>query len=249
MTGTVAGLHKPQRVSLSQQAHLYLRELIAAGRYQPGERLPSQDELAAQLSVSRLTLRDALRSLEHEGVIQVKHGIGTFVSHSYGHRIESGLERLESILELAARQGSQVTFEDLDVSQEPAGKELAHALQVPTGTLLTRVGRTLEVGGRPVAYMLDMAPASLLAPDEIDGSFDGSILNLLKRRSDLILSHAVANIRAINAGDELGARLKVQPRQALQLVEETLYDRDGVPVEFSRNYFVPDFFQFRVVRR
>jgi GntR family transcriptional regulator len=100
-----------------------------------------------------------------------------------------------------------------------------------------------------VAYLLDLAPASLLAPEEIDGAFDGSILNLLKRRSDLCLSHAVAEIQAISAGDELGALLKVKPRQVLQLLEETLYNGDGVPVEFSRNYFVPDFFQFRVVRR
>lgn len=249
MTSAGAGLHKPQRVSLSQQAHLYLREQIEAGRYQPGERLPSQDELAAQLNVSRLTLRDALRSLELEGVIRVKHGVGTFVSPSYGHHIESGLERLESLLEMAARQGFPVAFEDLCVAQEPAGKELALALQVPAGTLLTRVGRTFWVGGRPAAYMLDLAPAALLSPDEIDNAFDGSILNLLRRRSDLNLSHAVANIRAINAGDELGARLKVKRTLALQLLEETLYDRDGVPVEFSRNYFVPDFFQFRVVRR
>ncbi len=249
MTGKGAGLNKPQRVPLSQQARLYLRELIEAGQYQPGERLPSQDELAAQLSVSRLTLRDALRSLEQEGVVQVKHGVGTFVSPSYGHRIESGLERLESILELAARQGSQVTFHDLCVTQEPAGKELAMALQVPSGTRLTQVGRTLQVAGRPVAYMLDLAPASIVAPEDIDNTFDGSILNLLKQRSDLGLSHAVASITAIVAGDELGGRLKVKRNQALQLLEETLYDRDGVPVEFSRNYFVPDFFQFRVVRR
>jgi GntR family transcriptional regulator len=249
MTNIRSGSPKPQRVSLSQQAHLYLRDQIETGRYQPGERLPSQDELAAQLSISRLTVRDALRSLEQEGVIQVKHGIGTFVSPSYGHRLESGLERLESILELAARQGSQVVFDDLYVAQEPADKDLALVLQVPPGTLLTRVGRTFRVGSRPVAYLLDLAPASLLAPEEIDGAFDGSILNLLKRRSDLCLSHAVAEIQAISAGDELGALLKVKPRQVLQLLEETLYNGDGVPVEFSRNYFVPDFFQFRVVRR
>lgn len=249
MTGTGAGLHKPQRIPLSQQARHYLREMIEGGSYQPGERLPSQDELAAQLRVSRLTLRDALRSLEQEGVVQVKHGVGTFVSPSYGHRIESGLERLESILELAARQGSEVTFDDLQVSQEPAGKEVALALSVPVGTLLTRVGRTFRVGRRRVAYMLDVAPASLLDPNEINDAFDGSILNLLKGRGDLTLSHAVANISAINAGDELGVQLKVKPNQALQLLEETLYDRDGVPVEFSRNYFVPEFFQFRVVRR
>ena len=249
MTSARSDLRKPHRVPLSQQAHLYLREMIETGSYQPGEQLPSQDELAAQLSISRLTLRDALHSLEQEGVIQVRHGIGTFVSPSYGHRLESGLERLESILELAARQGSQVVFDDLHVSQELAGKELALVLQVPTGTLLTRVGRTFRVGNRPVAYLLDMAPASILAPEEIDGAFDGSILNLLKRKGDLYISHAVADIQAINAGDELSARLKVKPKQVLQLLEETLYNGHGVPVEFSRNYFIPDFFQFRVVRR
>ncbi|MBN1136855.1 MAG: GntR family transcriptional regulator [Anaerolineae bacterium] len=252
MTSAQPGLRKPRRVSLSEQAYLYLRGMIESGSYQPGERLPPQDELAAQVGISRLTVRDALRSLEQEGMIQIKHGVGTFVSLSGVGRLESGLERLESIVELVARQGSlrsQVTFGDLKVTQEPAGKELAAALQVPAGTLLTRVGRTFRVGSRPVAYMVDMAPALLLAPEEIDGTFDGSILSLLKRRSDLTLSYAVAEIQAITAGGELAARLKVKPQQVLQLLEETLYDGNGTPVEFSRNYFVPDFFQFRVVRR
>lgn len=249
MSDTGSERQKPQRVSLSQQAHHYLRELIEAGHYEAGQQLPSQAELAAQLGISRLTLREALLSLEQEGVIQIRHGIGTFVSPSYAHRLESGLERLESIMDMASRQGSRVTCDDVHVSQEPADKEMARALQVPEGTLLTRVGRTLRVGSRPVAYMLDMAPASLLTPEAIGSAFDGSILNLLKQRSDLDLTHAVADIQAINAGDELSARLKVKPKQALQLLEETLYNRDGAPVEFSRNYFVPDSFQFRVVRR
>jgi len=249
MTDAASESLKPQRVSLSQQAQHYLRGLIDAGSYQPGERLPSHSELAAQLGISRLTLREALLSLEQEGVIVLKHGIGTFVSPSYGHRLESGLERLESILELAAHQGYPVTFDELEVTQEPAGKEMAHALQVPVGTVLTRVGRTIRVGSRPGAYMIDVAPASVLAPEEIDGAFDGSILNLLKRKPDLYLSHAVANILALNAGSELALRLKVKPKQALQLLEEILFNRDGVPVEFSRNYFVPELFCFRVVRR
>jgi GntR family transcriptional regulator len=240
---------KPQRVSLSQQAQHYLRGLIDAGSYRPGDRLPSQADLAAQLGISRLTLREALLGLEQEGVILLRHGIGTFVSPSYRHRLESGLERLESILELAARQGFRLTCVDLQVTRQPADQELALVLRVPVSTPLTRVGRTLQAGAQPVAYMIDVTPGSILAPEEIGPAFDGSVLNFLKRKPDVHLAHAVAGIRAISAGPELGSRLKVEPGQALQLLEETLFGRDGTPVGFSRNYFVPDFFQFRVVRR
>ena len=57
---------KPQRVSLSQQAQHYLRGLMDAGTYRPGDQLPSQAELADQLGISRLTLREALLALEQD---------------------------------------------------------------------------------------------------------------------------------------------------------------------------------------
>lgn len=72
-------------MSLSQQAHLCLHELIEPGSHQPGQQSSSEDELAAQLSISRLTLGDAPHDLEQEGISQPKHGIDTFAP-SYGHR-------------------------------------------------------------------------------------------------------------------------------------------------------------------
>jgi DNA-binding GntR family transcriptional regulator len=43
--------------------------------------------------------------------------------------------------------------------------------------------------------------------------------------------------------------LAVEPGQALLLLEETLFDEEGAPFEFSRNYFIPECFRFQVVRR
>jgi len=54
---------------------------------------------------------------------------------------------------------------------------------------------------------------------------------------------------ALNADDFLAQKLGVEPDQAVLLMEETLFDRDGAVVEFSRNYFVPDCFCFHIVRR
>jgi GntR family transcriptional regulator len=249
MTGTAVQPLKANRLSLSAQTQSYLLDLIEEGAYHAGEQLPSEKELAVQLGISRSTLREALLNLEQDGVVVRKHGVGTFVAPGYEHRLESGLERLESILDLAARQQMQVTVGNLEVQQTPASKDLAERLQVPPGTPLTCVCRVIEVDKKPIAYMADYVISSVLSTADVDGSFGGSVLDLLREKGDLHIAQAVANIVALNAEPTIGQKLKVKPDQALLLLEEVVFDDEGVVAEFSRNYFVPDYFQFHVVRR
>jgi GntR family transcriptional regulator len=89
----------------------------------------------------------------------------------------------------------------------------------------------------------------LLAPEEIDEHFGGSVLDLLRQRENLQAAQAVADIVALDADRSLAEKLAVRRGQALLLIEEILFDDSGTPIEFSRNYFVPDFFRFHVVRR
>jgi GntR family transcriptional regulator len=240
---------KANRVPLSIQAEQYLHDLIERETYHAGEQLPSEADLASQLGISRPTLREALRNLQQGGLIIRKHGVGTFVAPGYEHRLESGLERLESILELATRQGLAVTCNALQVREETASAELAEKLAVHPGTPLTNIRRTIEVGGVPVAYMIDLVLSSVLSTADVDDCFNGSVLDLLRQKPDLNLGPAVAEIIALDADAFLTEKLEVQLGQAVMLMEEVVFDAEGKPVEFSRNYFVPEFFQFRVVRR
>jgi len=240
---------KTNKLPLPLQAQRYLLSLIENGTYQPGEQFPSEADLAAQLGISRPTLREALLNLEREDVLVRKHGVGTFVAPGYGHRLESGLERLESVLELAARQGLQVEFDALQVQEEPADPELADKLQVATGTPLTSVHRVIVVDSVPVAYMSDVTLSSILSPDDVDERFNGSVLDLLRQKGGQQIAQAMADIVALNADASLADKLGVEPEQAVLLIEEILFDEAGTAVEFSRNYFVPDFFRFHVVRR
>jgi GntR family transcriptional repressor for pyruvate dehydrogenase complex len=57
----------------------HLRDLIQQGKLKPGERLPAERELAEMLQVSRPTLRAGLRSLAALGVLESRHGSGTYV--------------------------------------------------------------------------------------------------------------------------------------------------------------------------
>lgn len=238
---------RPDRRPLSVQAYDQLMALLREGRWKPGEQIPPEPQLAAQLGISRATLREALRLLEEEGRILRRQGAGTFVAPE--HRLESGLERLESVLSLAARLGMEASPQDLVVEVVEADRLLAESLRIEKGTPLTRVARTILVNGEPVAYLEDFVPTHWLSPEDLKDRFTGSVLDLLRRHPSLHIQEARAEILALSAPRALAQRLRVRPGDALLLLEETLFDVAGLPVNFSRNYFVPDRFRFYVVRR
>jgi GntR family transcriptional regulator len=249
MTNDTVNPLKMENDSLSDRAREYLLSLIDTGVYEPGQRLPSQVELANQLGISRGTLREALHDLQRQGVIKCKHGVGTFISRNYGQRIEGGLERLESILGLAAQQDLAPSFRELEVEQEPAEGELAERLGIAPGTPVTVVRRTIVVDSTAVAYMVDVVPGSLLALHHVDESFRGSVLDLLTDKLGLPDAWAVSEISTVMATDFLMDRLELSSACSLLLLKETLFDGEGKAVSFSENYFVSEHFRFRVIRR
>jgi len=242
-------MHTPKlnRQPLYTQAHDWLLDLIREKELQPGDQLPSEAQLAGQLGISRTTLREAMHLLVEEGVIVRRQGIGTFIATA--PHLESGLERLESVLALAARQGMETKVEALSVESIEADRALAERLRIDLGAPLTRIRRTVLVKDRPVAYMEDLVPTHRLALQDLDDTFAGSVLDLLRRQNNLCVQEALADITAICADSSLARRLQVSAGAALLLLEETLFDSDGTPIGFSRNHFVPDQFRFHVIRR
>lgn len=70
---------------LYQQIAQQLRQLILAGEFAPGSRLPAERELASQLGVSRPSVREALIALEVEGWVEVRTGSGVYVLERSAH--------------------------------------------------------------------------------------------------------------------------------------------------------------------
>ena len=87
-----------EKKSLAQQTaeRLYAR-IVAEGRPGPGEKLPNELELSQELGVSRTTLREAIRSLVTQGVLEVRRGKGTFVSERVGEIEDFGFGGLEQV--------------------------------------------------------------------------------------------------------------------------------------------------------
>lgn len=80
---TFQSLEQPRRERLSDQISNQIKKLIISKNIQVGEKLPTERDLASQLSVSRVVIREALRSLEQAGFIEIRpgHAGGSFVSN------------------------------------------------------------------------------------------------------------------------------------------------------------------------
>ena len=87
---------KKQNLSQRTAEQLY-NQIVAEGQLKPGDKLPNEVELARQLGVSRATLREALRDLTVQGILEVRRGKGTFVSRQAGEVEDFGFDRLGRI--------------------------------------------------------------------------------------------------------------------------------------------------------
>jgi len=83
-------LKKVQRIRVFDQAVEQLRTAILAGQYLPSSRLPTEQELCDVMDVSRSTIREALRVLEAEGLIDVRRGSGAYVTERISHLATRG---------------------------------------------------------------------------------------------------------------------------------------------------------------
>lgn len=79
------GFSRLKLVPRSTQVREQLEQALARGDYEPGQRLPSERELSEMFGVSRVSVREAIRSLEALGLVEVKHGKGTIATDPSQH--------------------------------------------------------------------------------------------------------------------------------------------------------------------
>ncbi|MBI3243556.1 MAG: GntR family transcriptional regulator [Chloroflexi bacterium] len=230
---------------------LYLRAEEALGQWidslSPGERLPTEPELAKRLSISRATLREAMRLFEERGRIARKPGVGTFVLAPHPI-IESGLEVLESIDTLARRLNLETYVTDLVVNECPADDKHAASLGLAAGASVVEIARTIYAGAVPVAYLTDVLPTGVVTQEEME-NFSGSVLDLLLKRGNPALGQSRTAITAESADGSLARHLSLQRGTPLLHFEAVLYTQDGRAIDHSHSHFTPGYFKFHVVRK
>jgi GntR family transcriptional regulator len=223
--------------------------LIESGHYQPGDRLPPEEELAGLLGISRSTLRETMSHLEGNGVVIRRHGVGTFVAAPARALLEAGLEKLESLRSLAARAGAAEERTGWEVETLVAPAPLAASLSVRPGSALVRVQMTAAIAGYPFAYLDGYVPEHFVDFDELRAYPTGSLLDYLIQRGQVSIAYTRSEVHSVEAGKPIAAHLGLKARAPLLHLDETYFTDVGHPVVRSFNYFMTNRFGFHIVRR
>jgi GntR family transcriptional regulator len=228
-----------------QRLQCELAKVIAGTK--PGDRLPSEPKLAHSLGVSRATLREAMRAFEGQGLIRRRQGVGTFVVGP-ANVIESGLEILESIETQSKKIGLEVTMGEFEIQKIEADEKIGNELGVEKNTQLVQVSRVILADDRPIAYLIDILPESVMGPEDLETGFTGSVLDQLIKSNKYPLSKSKTIIRAVAASSSIARALEIQRGDVLQLFVGQLFDENGIIIDYSHSYFLPGYFNFHVVR-
>lgn len=230
-------------VALWRQIQQILEKEIARGVYEPGERLPTEFQLAERFGVNRHTVRRALGGLEDKGLLRVEQGRGTFVhEHVIDYRLGKRTRFTEN-LSAQSRSGGGVLLEAVE---EPADAAVAKALEVPEGTPVLRLHHAGEADGRRVSvadHYLEAARFKGLA--EIYRE-TGSMTESLKRFGVEDYTRQKTRVLArLPRGND--AEVLRQPRNRPVLVTEGVnVDAEGRPVELTITRWASDWVQIVV---
>src|SRR5574341_652001 len=234
--------------TLTEAAQQELRQAITRGTYIPGSQLPTEEELGALLGVSRTVVREALRVLEDDGLITRRHGVGTFV------RTRPILKNLNfnfGITEMIESAGLKPGTSHMAIHREAATEEIASQLNISAGTELITIERVRTAGDRPVVYSLDTFPEALVRADDFDPNrlLKESLYQILQTDFGHVIEYGVAQILPAAASALIAERLAIPKGSLLLYIIQTDHTSGDKPILYSREYHLPDAFDFMIWRR
>jgi GntR family transcriptional regulator len=232
-------------VPLHHQVYLDLRAALDAGEWRPGDRLPTERELAERYGCSLITVRRALTELAREQRLERTQGRGTFVLHP---RIDRDLAGTLSFTEEMQTRGLDPATRLVSARPESASEQVAEALALKTGAPTLYLERLRIAAGEPLLLEEVHLPAD---------RFPGLLASDLERNSlyDLLTERYATRIARLRETLEpvllppREARLLERPARSLALlIEGIAFAADGTPVEFGRTYVRGDRTRYYVER-
>ncbi|MHB1405304.1 MAG: GntR family transcriptional regulator [Desulfitobacteriaceae bacterium] len=225
-----------------------MRDFIAS-LVQNGEQwLPSEEELANRLGISRLTVREALTVLEREGVVARFQGRGTMINH-FAQRLTSRIDFAREIGKFIQEAGYEFTVDEVSHEWRLSNSVEDAKLALDDEQELMVVEKRFLADGNPAAFCIDRIPKKLFK--SLDFSSEDlfqSMFAFVEKYCRCSLTHDVIEIIPVAADEKLARLLKVNVGTPLIRIDAVEYAAEETPVMYNTEFHVDQFCRFTLCR-
>jgi DNA-binding GntR family transcriptional regulator len=226
----------------------WMNQQISSGAWPEHFRLPSEIELAAQLGVSRGTVRKAITQLINEGLLVSIHGRGTFVESAV---IEQPLaEQLIAFSEALIEKHIPFTTRVLNQQLIVPPQRITSLLATPPDEQVLLLERVRLVRQTPIVYLINYIRANRCPGVENTNFEKYRLFETLEDHYHLALGWGQRTFEAQSADEKIASALEITLNDPIMHMEQLIYLRDGNPIEFSTIWFRgPSFRLSAIVKR
>ncbi|WP_290512332.1 GntR family transcriptional regulator [Aeromicrobium sp.] len=216
----------------------WLLDRIGVGKIHTDDKLPPEEELAASIGVSRMTLRQALGSLEAQGWIERKRGRsgGNFIREP---KVAVDLSGLPGFTEQMRRANVRAGARIIRAGLVEASADITEALELGSRKDVFEVVRVRSARRQPLALEETYLPAHLF-PGLLDRRLTGSLYGLMRQHYDLAPHHAQEWLEPEICSADHAELLGIEAGAAVMLVTRKASTVSGVPVEFAHDRYRSD---------
>jgi GntR family transcriptional regulator len=230
-------------IPLYYQIETVLRKKIVSGELPSMSPLPSEESLAKEYGVSRITVRQALSILEQDSLITRHRGKGTFVSER-SRFVEP--QRLTGFMEDLISMGVKTKTKVLELATIEVPENVRERLELNTPGQAIRAKKVREIDGKPFSYVINYFPADIGRKIKKKDLLAKPALTILEENLGVQIAEAVQTVEATIADAEVAQLLDVRVGEPLLKAERTVFDRKKRPVEHVSTLYRSDKYYFTV---
>lgn len=237
--------------SLPNQAKTIRLQLLAdmkTGEYATCARLPRESVLAEKLGISRTQLRDILASLEREGFITRRHGVGTVINR-HVIDVETRMDIEVEFSDMIRQSGYTPGLAFVRVSEGTAEMDIAKKLQLKPGTPVLYLDRLCTADGKPAIYCRDILDKALVRGAYTQKDLELPVFHFLQKFCGITPYMDLTNLRPVVADRTLADLFQIAEGSPLLNMNELDFDIEGRPVFCSIEYFADGIFTHTVMRK
>jgi len=223
-----------------------IRNWIINREYNPGDKIPSENELADNFKVSRLTVRQAISQLIQEGFLVTKRGEGTFVTGDKKLINSFGLEFVGPLDGLFYQVSKPITKSAI-IKKMAAPRLIKEKLELDKDDEeIVQIKRVRFLEKKPFSYTINFLPTRIGKAIEKRELYKKPLLQIIQQDLGIRLSEALQTIEASFSDQEVSEKLGVVSGSPILFTERIMYDQKRKPIVLSQSSYRGDSYQYIV---